>query len=789
MEAEMRIMGEHHQARELSQAHKFLDSRISIWEEMLGREHGVTPEEMQSAVLNYPEVVPLSPLLLSCVVQVLGGLPGTLRRRIWLHFVVQNVPSNTAPGIYSELQENMRQHSEEALQPALLDDAVPEEQDVLDQAGVAKGAAALRRVLVGLVNFVPHTGYRPGMHILGAFLLLFAPEEDVFWLLVAATTPPQNEGFSLQQAITWPGVEGSVAADLVWSKLDPAVRCHLAKLGSEVKKSMGELLDSWLNKIFVGVVPPASAVRIWDCFLLLGPSALLRAAIALVLATSSRLQECVDAAGVVAALTRTACLWPEPGALLAAAFKEDASAFLDRGLRGITLEEVGSIDATACARLRVHHARTLLLGNDLGLIYGSHTEPRLVVSPPTWDESSPAHAQTKLCFSAVARETQIWGGGFGTSGEGQRWNAVTGADLAPIFNGGGVPPAVTCICDIGHAVWLGLKGGSIQRFDYGGGTLPELKEHNADIQFIMSWKGVGVLSGSVDGALLLWHMNQIGAVSSPIKFVKDGRRWTCVAEVVCTNQAWLAGVEGIAVFDKENNAPLIEVEVGKGVTAVCAVDSTSLASATVWAASCDGSVHVLAGSTVDGSRKIGDIVHIIPSRGSGVCSIAAVGTEVWSGHTDGTVHMLCQRTFGSLRVIGEHTATVCCIVPVVASVSQLMLAWVASEDGMVTSWVVGELVPRENPNTHMQPEEVSIVGSTGAGSMQTSDIRQGIVSGIFSFGAEVFTAPIIDASCCVCNICCDTTLIMGLFSTGYEWHYITSQAPFGVDFASQILLN
>ena len=105
--------------------------------------------------------------------------------------------------------------------------------------------------------------------------------------------------------------------------------------------------------IFVGIVPRATAVRIWDCYLLLGGSAILRVATALaptptliltlnltlnlnliggsalprvatalVLASQVGLTTCVDEQAVIDTIVRTARLWPEPGVLLAAAFWE-----------------------------------------------------------------------------------------------------------------------------------------------------------------------------------------------------------------------------------------------------------------------------------------------------------------------------------------------------------------------------------------------------------------------------------------------------------------------------------
>lgn len=719
MEAEQMIMSEHHMARELSRAQKSKGTRRTVWEELLANhlDDSCRPEGIHTAVL--------------------GGLPADLRPRIWNYFVTQNVSRNTKPGIYDNLQEFIEKNSTKILLPLELDDQVPEERDVLDQAGVAKGTEALRRVLLAVTNFLPHVGYMPGMHMLGAFLLLFVPEEDVFWLLVACVvgqTPISTE-YTRTQPLSIPEVEATLSYTILWAKLTPQIREHLSSLQG-LQPRLIQLIDSWLDRIFVGVVPPATAVRIWDCYLLLGPTALPRIAVALVLAAKECLLEASNTEEVITALSKVARLWPEPGALLAAAFKEDATGFKQQGLCGICLQEVGRVDVEWLEDLRSHHAQLQLLNNgNLSLLYGSRVDSIRHVAAPL--QVSP-RLRGRVVLAAAATNTQVWGlgdggsdGGGGVAG-GSRWNALTGQVLAPLQPQPGSTWEITCIADMGQGIWLGLKGGRIGRCTYTGDWLSPLNAHAADVQFIMKWSGTEALTGSLDGDLLLWSLQQIGReVGQPMKFQGDGKRYMCAVEIPASSQAWLGGPEGVAVFDGQKTSPMLTIEVNKGVTALAVVSGSEPEHAAVWAAGIDGAITVLEGTHMGPARQMGHVAHIIPAQKNGICCIVEVGTEVWSGHTDGTVRVYCRRTYGILRILGEHTTTVCCIVPIPEPVSRLTLAWVASEDGMVSMWVA-EKMPTErqtiiaqNSPSHTTKNDERMTQSN------SKDSKQGFVDGLF----------------------------------------------------------
>jgi hypothetical protein len=113
-----------------------------------------------------------------------------------------------------------------------------EEKDLSDQAGVAKGMAGLRRVLTALSNFLPFDSHIEQalkvvskLHMVGAFLLSYVCEEDVFWLMVATVVGQTmcSIEFTLASAFTVPRVEASVTYDLIWAKLTPEVRNFLFK--------------------------------------------------------------------------------------------------------------------------------------------------------------------------------------------------------------------------------------------------------------------------------------------------------------------------------------------------------------------------------------------------------------------------------------------------------------------------------------------------------------------------------------------------------------------------------
>ncbi|XP_053212562.1 TBC1 domain family member 2B-like [Panonychus citri] len=134
------------------------------------------------------------------------------------------------------------------------------------------GIMRLRQVLTCYSLHNPAVGYCQGMNRLAAVALLFMPEEDAFWTLVAIIEnimPPDYFTANLLGA----HVDQYVLRDLLTEKL-PNLNSHLERHGIELS------LFSWFLTCFVDNVPSNIYLRIWDVFLYEGNKVLFRFALA-----------------------------------------------------------------------------------------------------------------------------------------------------------------------------------------------------------------------------------------------------------------------------------------------------------------------------------------------------------------------------------------------------------------------------------------------------------------------------------------------------------------------------
>lgn len=121
------------------------------------------------------------------------------------------------------------------------------------------GTCRLRRVLTAFSRHNCKIGYCQGLNRVAAVSLLFMPEEEAFWALVAIVEylmPPNYYSHNLLGA----HVDQHVFRDLLSEKL-PRISEVLEKLGIEIS------LFSWFLTCFVDNIPVEVYLRIWDVFL------------------------------------------------------------------------------------------------------------------------------------------------------------------------------------------------------------------------------------------------------------------------------------------------------------------------------------------------------------------------------------------------------------------------------------------------------------------------------------------------------------------------------------------
>ena len=157
--------------------------------------------------------------------------------------------------------------------------------------------ASLRRVLQAFSLHSPKIGYCQSLNFIAGLLLLFLPEEKVFWMLHIITTEilPGTHEISLEGAnvdlwvlmtalkenfpVIWAKVtSGEDSAGTLGTKLPPISLCT----------------TSWFMSLFIGTLPIESVLRVWDVLFYEGSKTLFRVAIAIFKIGEQRIRQVSD---------------------------------------------------------------------------------------------------------------------------------------------------------------------------------------------------------------------------------------------------------------------------------------------------------------------------------------------------------------------------------------------------------------------------------------------------------------------------------------------------------------
>ncbi|XP_053555137.1 TBC1 domain family member 8B [Bombina bombina] len=225
---------------------------------------------------------------------VVRGIPETLRGELWLLFsgAVNDMAAN--PGYYSEIVEKSfgtctlaNDEIERDLRRSL-----PEHPAFQSDTGIS----ALRRVLTAYAYRNPKIGYCQAMNILTSVLLLYANEEEAFWLLVAVCERMLPDYFN--RRIIGALVDQAVFEELIKEYL-PQLTEHMTDMTFFSSVSL-----SWFLTLFISVLPIESAVNVVDCFFYDGIKAILQLGLAVLDFNLEKLLVCKDDAEAVTILNR-----------------------------------------------------------------------------------------------------------------------------------------------------------------------------------------------------------------------------------------------------------------------------------------------------------------------------------------------------------------------------------------------------------------------------------------------------------------------------------------------------
>ncbi|XP_061774209.1 TBC1 domain family member 8 isoform X2 [Nerophis ophidion] len=278
------------------------------------------------------------------------GIPESLRGELWMTLSDATSDLEAHQDYYASLVHKSMGRSSLATEEIERDlhRSLPDHPAFQNPTGIA----ALRRVLTAYAHRNPKIGYCQSMNILASVLLLYAKEEEAFWLLVAVCERMLPDYFN--RRVIGAQVDQSVFEQLIRERL-PELAEHFPDLSTLSSVSL-----SWFLTIFVSVMPFHSAVCVVDCFFFHGIKAIFQLGLAVLETTSELLCRSCDDGHALMVLS----------SFLEHVGREDSSSQPPADQVPVTrlindaLERFGDLTVRKIERLRCHHRIQVLQAHE-----------------------------------------------------------------------------------------------------------------------------------------------------------------------------------------------------------------------------------------------------------------------------------------------------------------------------------------------------------------------------------------------------------------------------------------
>uniref|UniRef100_A0A671W8X7 TBC1 domain family member 8 n=1 Tax=Sparus aurata TaxID=8175 RepID=A0A671W8X7_SPAAU len=289
------------------------------------------------------------------------GIPESLRGELWMTLSDASSELESHQGYYTSLVQKSMGHSSLATEEIERDlhRSLPDHPAFQNPTGIA----ALRRVLTAYAHRNPKIGYCQSMNILASVLLLYAKEEEAFWLLVAVCERMLPDYFN--RRVIGAQVDQSVFEELIRERL-PELAEHVPDLSSLSSVSL-----SWFLTLFLSVLPFHSAVCVVDCFFFHGIKAIFQLGLAALEANAAQLSASTDDGQALMILTseESSCVPSSPPAALETSSSSDTDVPAVRhtnitDLINQSYEKFGDLSVRHIERLRCRHRIQVLQAHE-----------------------------------------------------------------------------------------------------------------------------------------------------------------------------------------------------------------------------------------------------------------------------------------------------------------------------------------------------------------------------------------------------------------------------------------